>query len=65
MQYEKEYINYVISEVINFPEIETILEGYLMNEIDFNGLVKSIEENVDIYSYRIFKKSIDIDNLLG
>ena len=55
MQYEKEYINYVISEVINFPEIETILEGYLMNEIDENmwktqlGLrLKKSEKNIEI-----------------
>ena len=71
MKYEKQYINLLISESVKYPEIKPILEEYLLDNIDFETLTIQIEwwmahsEKVDFIKYRTFKKSIDIDGLLG
>ena len=64
MDYEKEYINYLIK---NVGEIDTkILDAYFLNEIEFNEVVESIDvTRCDIMSFNTFVKSKKIDDLLG
>lgn len=64
MDYEKEYINYLIE---NASEIDTkILDAYFLNEIEFNEVVESIDvTRCDIMSFNTFVKSKKIDDILG
>jgi hypothetical protein len=64
MNYEKEYIKYLID---NVDEIDTgLLDLYFLNEIDFTRLIEYInvtEHNV--MSFNTFVKSKKIDNLFS
>jgi hypothetical protein len=62
MDYEKEYINYLIENVNN---IDTgLLDLYFLNEIDFTRLVESIDvTKFDVMSFNTFIKSKKIDDL--
>lgn len=64
MDYEKEYINYLIE---NVKEIDSkILDAYFLDEIDFNEVIESIDATkYDIMSYNTFLKDKKIDGLLG
>jgi hypothetical protein len=63
MDYEKEYINYLIE---NVKSIDTgLLDLYFLNEIDFDRLVESIDvTELDVMSFNTFIKSKKIDDLL-
>jgi len=62
MEFEKEYINYLID---NKKSIDTkLLDKYFLNEIDFQTLIESIDLT-DIQSYQSFIKSKKIDDLLN
>ena len=64
MNYEKEYIDFLIEESSKNPKIKPFLEEYLYNKIDFSELVELLNENIfDILSWRNFKKDKDIDKL--
>lgn len=64
MDYEKEYIDYLIE---NVKEIDTsVLDDYFLNKLDFTSLVESIDvTRYDVMSYNTFTKSKKIDDLLG
>jgi hypothetical protein len=64
MNYEKEYIKYLID---NVNEIDTsLLDLYFLDEIDFTRLIESIDvTEYDIMSFTTFVKSKKIDNLLS
>jgi len=64
MNYEKEYIKYLID---NVNEIDTsLLDLYFLDEIDFTRLIESIDvTEYDIMSFNTFVKSKKIDNLLS
>lgn len=64
MDYEKEYVEFLISESTNFPEIKPILENYLLDRISFNELIKDIYEGgYDVLPWKQFKKDKDINSL--
>jgi hypothetical protein len=64
MDYEKEYIKYLID---NVNEIDTsLLDLYFLNEIDFTRLIESIDVTEhSVMSFNTFVKSKKIDNLLS
>jgi hypothetical protein len=65
MKYENQYIKFLTEKAKECSEIRTILEDYLLNNIDFSTLTERIEtQNIDVEKYRTFKKSLDIDKLL-
>lgn len=63
MEYEKEYIDYLIQ---NKSQIDlSYMDSYLMNEIDFEDLLESIKIiDTDLQSYEVFVKSMEIKKLL-
>ena len=61
MNYEKEYIQYLIE---NQVLIDTcLLDNYFLNKIDFETLIESVNP-LDVQSYKNFVKSKTIDELL-
>ena len=64
MDYEKEYINYLID---NVNEIDTyLLDLYFLNEIDLSKIIESIDVTEhNLMSFSTFVKSKKIDNLLS
>ena len=61
MNYEKEYIQYLIE---NQVLIDTcLLDNYFLNKIDFETLIESVNP-LDVQSYKNFVKSKKIDELL-
>lgn len=64
MIYEKEYINYLIE---NKNEIDSfLLEDYFLNKIDFEDLIKVIDEYSDIIlTYYEFIKKAKISDILN
>ena len=66
MNYEKEYIDFLIKEHSDNPNIKDFLEKYLYNKIDFSEFIKLIDNNVfDVINWKKFKKDKDIDSLLN
>ncbi len=66
MKYEDQYITFLSAKARDCQKVKAIIEDYLLNKIDFEELTSLIEEqNIDIESYRTFKKSKDIDDLLN
>lgn len=63
MNYEKEYIDYLIKESDKVEKIKPILDGYFLNSISFDGVVILVEK-YDITTFHKFKKSINIDSFL-
>lgn len=60
MNYEKEYIQYLIE---NKCLIETsLLDSYFLNKMDFETLIESVD-TLNVQSYKNFVKSKNIDNL--
>lgn len=64
MNYEKEYINYLISKK---EKIETdILDDYFYNKITFGEVLEKLDTTkMDILSYEKFIKEIKIKEILG
>jgi hypothetical protein len=62
MNYEKEYINYLIE---NVKEIDNkILDDYFLNKIEFDEVIESIDATkFDVMSFNTFIKSKKIDDL--
>jgi hypothetical protein len=66
MNYEKEYIDFLIKESVKFPLVKPILEKYLLNTIEFEELVEYISDNkTGVIHWRSFKKDKDIDGLFN
>ncbi len=68
MDYEKKYIEYIIKESTNTPELKPALTNLLLDKIDFESFVISIQSitwNYNVDTFKQFKKSIDLDNLLN
>lgn len=66
MKYEKEYIDFLIKESVDFPLVRPILEKYLLNQIDFEKLVDQITNSeIGVVDWKSFKKSKDIDSLFN
>lgn len=64
MNYEKEYIDFLIKESEEFPLVKPILEKYLLNTIEFDELVEYISyEPIGVMHWKAFKKDKDIDSL--
>jgi len=64
MNYEKEYIDFLIVESSKNPKIKPFLEEYLYNKINFSELADLLSENIfDVLSWKNFKKDKDIDKL--
>lgn len=62
MNYEKEYIDYLIENVDNINT--DTLDAYFLDKIDFTSLVESIDVTEhDVMSYNTFVKSKKIDDL--
>jgi hypothetical protein len=63
MDYEKEYINYLVE---NVNQIDTgLLDLYFLDKIDFTSLIESIDvTKYDVMSFNSFVKSKKIDDLL-
>jgi hypothetical protein len=64
MNYEKEYIDYLIS---NKEKIKTdILDSYFYNKITFEEVLEKLDTTkMDILSYEKFVKEIKIKEILG
>lgn len=64
MNYEKEYIDYLIE---NVNEIDNkVLDAYFLNEIEFNEVTESIDvTKYNVMSYNTFVKSKKLDDLLS
>lgn len=63
MDYEKEYINYLIENVNNIDT--SLLDLYFLDKIDFTRLIESIDvTKFDVMSFNTFVKSKKIDGLL-
>ena len=64
MNYEKEYIEYLIENVKNLDT--EFLDRYFLDHIDFEELIESIDTTkYDVISYKNFVKSKNIDDILG
>lgn len=64
MNYEKEYIEYLIENVKNLDT--EFLDRYFLDQIDFEELIESIDTTkYDVISYSNFVKSKNIDDILG
>lgn len=61
MNYEKEYIQYLIENQVLIDT--SLLDNYFLNKIDFETLIESVDP-LDVQSYRNFVKSKTIDELL-
>jgi hypothetical protein len=63
MDYEKEYINYLVE---NVNQIDTgLLDLYFLDKIDFTSLIEKIDvTKYNVMSFNSFVKSKKIDNLL-
>lgn len=61
MNYEKEYIQYLIDNQILIDT--SLLDNYFLDKIDFETLIESIN-HLDVKSYKSFVKSKTIDELL-
>ena len=65
MVYEKEYIDLLIREASSDSRIGSILEKYLLNEIEFSELVEYIYVNeIKVIQWKSFKKDNDIKSIL-
>jgi len=64
MNYEKEYIDYLIE---NVKQIDNkVLDAYFLNEIEFNEVIESIDvTKYNVMSYNTFVKSKKLDDLLS
>lgn len=62
---EKEYISYLISQ--DKSRINLMIEDYLLNKIEFDVIVESINPTIyeDVMSYFTFVKSKRLDDLLN
>lgn len=62
---EKEYISYLISK--DKSKINLMIEDYLLNKIEFDVIVESINPTIyeDVMSYFTFVKSKRLDDLLN
>jgi hypothetical protein len=64
MNYEKEYIEYLIENVKNLDT--EFLDRYFLDKIDFEELIELIDTTkYNIISYKNFVKSKNIDDILG
>lgn len=64
MNYEKEYINYLISKKEKIKK--DILDNYFYNKITFEEILEKIDTTeMDILSYEKFIKEIKIKEILG
>lgn len=64
MNYEKEYIEYLIENVKNLDT--EFLDRYFLDEIGFEYLIKIIDTTkYNVISYKNFVKSKNIDDILG
>jgi hypothetical protein len=64
MNYEKEYINYLISEKVNLDT--QILDKYFLNQITFEELIKNLDVTKwNVLSYTKFVKEIKINLFLS
>jgi len=62
MDYEKQYIDYLIENVKNIDS--GILDDYFLDKIDFSSVIESIDvTKYDVMSYNTFLKDKKIDNL--
>ncbi len=61
MNYEKEYIQYLIDNQVLIDT--SLLDNYFLDKIDFETLIESINP-LDVKSYKSFVKSKTIDELL-
>ena len=61
MNYEKEYIQYLIENQVLIDT--SLLDNYFLNKIDFETLIESVYP-LDVQSYKNFVKSKTIDELL-
>ncbi len=61
MNYEKEYIQYLIENQVLIDT--SLLDNYFLNKIDFETLIESVDP-LDVQSYKNFVKSKKIDELL-
>lgn len=61
MNYEKEYIQYLIENQVLIDT--SLLDNYFLNKIDFETLIESVDP-LDVQSYKNFLKSKTIDELL-
>ena len=61
MNYEREYIQYLIENQVLIDT--TLLDNYFLNKIDFDTLIESVNP-LDVQSYKNFVKSKKIDELL-
>lgn len=61
MNYEKEYIQYLIENQVLIDT--SLLDNYFLNKIDFGTLIESVDP-LDVQSYKNFVKSKKIDELL-
>ena len=61
MNYEKEYIKYLIENQVLIDT--SLLDNYFLNKIDFETLIESVN-TLDVQSYKNFVKSKTIDELL-
>jgi len=63
MDYEKQYVDYLIENVEN---IDTdVLDDYFLDKVDFTSLIESIDVSDDVLSFSTFVKSKKIDDLIG
>jgi hypothetical protein len=61
MNYEKEYIQYLIENQVLIDT--SLLDNYFLNKIDFETLIESVDP-LEVQSYKNFLKSKKIDELL-
>jgi hypothetical protein len=61
MNYEKEYIEYLIENQVLIDT--SLLDNYFLNKIDFETLIESVDP-LEVQSYKNFVKSKTIDELL-
>jgi hypothetical protein len=61
MNYEKEYIQYLIENKVLIDT--SLLDNYFLNKIDFETLIESVDP-LEVQSYKNFVKSKKIDELL-
>lgn len=61
MNYEKEYIQYLIENQVLIDT--SLLDNYFLNKIDFETLIESVDP-LEVQSYKNFVKSKTIDELL-
>lgn len=64
MNWEREYINYLISEKVNLDT--EILDKYLLNQITFEELIEDLDVTKwNVLSYTKFVKEIKINLFLS